>query len=116
VAVAAGAAAGFGAEAYSERIDCFRSGLDWVVELNGLDGPLDDLSFDCELPKKSRPSNESPGLVGLVAAGAAGVLVTGFELGISAVLGLTGGVGVSSPNRSTLGAGCRPACGCCCCC
>jgi hypothetical protein len=104
--VATGAAAGFGAEAYSESIDCFRSGLELVVEFKGLDAPLDGLSFDCELPKKSRPSNESPGLVDLVAAGAAGVLVTDFELGISAVLGLMGGVGVSSPNRSRLGAGC----------
>jgi hypothetical protein len=110
--VAAGAAAGFGDEAYSESIDCFRSGLELVVKLNGLDAPLDGLSFDCELPKKSRPSNESPGLVGLVTTGAAGVLVTDFELGISAVLGLMGGVGVSSPNRSMLGAGCRVACGC----
>ena len=110
--MAAGAAAGFGAEAYSESIDCFRSGLELVVEPNGLDAPLDGLSFDCELPKKSRPSNESPGLVGLVAAGAAGVLVIDFELGISAVLGLMGGVGTSSPNRSMLGAGCRVACGC----
>jgi hypothetical protein len=107
--VASGAAAGFGAEAYSESIDCFRSGLELVVEFKGLEAPLDGLSFDCELPKKSRPSNESPGLVDLVAAG---VLVTDFELGISAVLGLMGGVGVSSPNRSTLGAGRRTACGC----
>ena len=83
-----------------------------MVELNGLDAPLDGLSFDCELPKKSRPSNESPGLVDLVATGAAGVLVIDFELGRSAVLGRMGGVGVSSPNRSTLGAGCRAAWGC----
>jgi hypothetical protein len=83
-----------------------------VVELNGFDPALDGLSLDWELPKKSNPSNESPCLVCLVEAGAAEALATGFELGMSVVLGLTGGTGGSSPNRSMLGAGCRGGGGC----
>ena len=78
-----------------------------LLELNGVEPALDGLSFDCALPKKSKPSKESPGLFGLVDAGAAVVLFTGLELGMSVVLGLTGATGVSSPNRSKLGAGCR---------
>ena len=62
--------------------------------------------FVCGLPKKSRPSNESPGFVILPDAGAAEARAIGLELGISAVLGLMGGAGVSSPNKSTLGGGC----------
>lgn len=77
-----------------------------MVELNGFDPALDGLSFDWELPKKSKPSSESPGLVCLVDAGAADAPVTGFELGMSVVLGLAGGTRVSSPNKSILGAGC----------
>lgn len=101
-----GVGAGFGVEAYSDRIDCFRSGLEVLVEFNGFEAALEGLSCPCGLPKKSKPSNESPVFVCLAGAGAAEVLLTGFELGMSVVLGLTGGTGVSSPNRSMLGAGC----------
>jgi hypothetical protein len=51
-------------------------------------------------------------VVCLVEAGAADVPVTGFELGMSVVLGLTGGTRLSSPNKSILGAGCRGGGGC----
>ena len=103
---------GFGAEAYSESIDCFRSGLEVLLEPSGLEPALDGLSVDCGLPKKSKPSNESPGRVGLATAGAAVVLFTGFDLETSVVLGLAGTTGVSSPNRSMLGAACRNGGGC----
>ena len=83
-----------------------------LPEPKGFEPALDGLSFDCELPKKSNPSSESPGLVDLAGAGAAKLLFTGLPLGMSVVLGLTGGTGVSSPKRSTLGACCRGGSGC----
>ena len=51
-----------GADAYSERMDCFRSGREGTFEeglvaaaLDGLPGALDDAD-----PKKSKPRRESP--------------------------------------------------------
>lgn len=94
-------------------MDCFRSGLEFVEGPNGLDAALDGRPgmLAGALPKKSRPSNESPGLLTLPGGGTA-ALFTDFELGISAVLGLIGGAGVSSPNRSRLGTARRGGCGC----
>lgn len=85
-----------------------RSGLELVEEPKGFDAALEGLPelFVCGLPKKSKPSNESPGFVVLPDAGATGALGTGLELGISAVFGLIGGAGVSSPNKSMVGTGC----------
>lgn len=98
---------GFGAEAYSDRIDCLRSGRDWLTDppmalpeaLEGLSvGPVRGA------PKKSRPSNESPCFAcGLDEGGAFGGAAR--EAG-SVVLGLAGGVG-TSPRMSMLGGGFR---------
>jgi hypothetical protein len=69
-------------------------------------------------PKKSNPRRESCGFVAAFGAGAAdgGPVRVGFDAGMSAVLGLTGGVGAKSSNRFTFcagrgaGAGCAAAC------
>ena len=53
------------------------------------------------MPKKSSPSKDSPGLFCLGGGGTA-VLACGLD-GISVVLGLAGGSGVSSPKRSMAG-------------
>ena len=68
-----------------------------------LDAPLADLLIGAEggPPKKSRPSRESPGLVGF--GGAVALIGGGLVPGVSVVLGLAGGVGASSPKRSTFG-------------
>lgn len=98
-----GGGCGFGAEAYNERIDCLRSGLDGAVDPEGVDAELDGLP-DAEAggpPKKSRPSRESAALVcfggGLLLGGGGRAPV------VSVVLGLAGGAG-TSPNRSIGGA------------
>jgi hypothetical protein len=98
-----GGACGFGADAYNDSIDCFRSGLEEV----GLEAALDGLPVfvDGVPPKKSRPSKDSPCLADLCGA-AAGPALVGFVSGMSAVFGLIGGaMGLSSPNRSMLAAG-----------
>lgn len=91
-----GAAAGF--EAYSERMDCLRSGLEGAAEAAG---PVLDGLAGCDAgppPKKSSPSSESPAFVCLGgAASAFGGAERTFEGG--PVLG-RGGAGVSSPKRS----------------
>lgn len=90
-------------EAYNDRIDCFRSGLDEVGFEAALDG-LPELD-EGGPPKKSRPSNDSPCL-GCFGGAASGPVLVGLRSGISAVFGLIGGaIGLSSPNRSTLAAG-----------
>ncbi len=91
-----------GAEAYNERIDCLRSGLDGTAEPDGVEAELDGLAdvADGGPPKKSRPSNESAALACFRGAEACGGAV---RLGMSVVLGLTGGSG-TSPKRSTGGA------------
>ena len=92
-----------GAEAYSERIDCLRSGLEGTAGPDGVEAELDGLTdvADGGPPKKSRPSNESAALACFGGAEAFGGAVL---LGTSVVLGLAGGSG-TSPNRSTGGAG-----------
>ena len=93
-------------------MDCLRSGLEVLVIPTEFDEALDGRAEGWEEPKKSRPSRESPGL--LCFAGAGGpAFATGLELGVSVVLGLIGGAGMSSPNRSMVGAACRCGCGCC---
>lgn len=91
-----------GAEAYNERIDCLRSGLEGIAEPDGVEAELDGLPevADGGPPKKSRPSNESAALACLGRAEAFG---GADRPGTSVVLGLAGGSG-TSPNRSTGGA------------
>lgn len=98
-----GGGCGFGAEAYSDRIDCFRSGLEGAVEPPGVDAELDGLPLEDDggPPKKSRPSSESAAFVDF---GGPEDFGGGIRLlGVSVVLGLAGGSG-TSPNRSTGGA------------
>lgn len=94
-----------GAEAYKERMDCLRSGLEGAAMLPGVE--LAPAGFIEEVEggplKKSRPRSESPCFCcfgGATAAFGGG----GRVLGVSVVLGRAGGVGMS-PNRSTVGAG-----------
>ena len=91
-----------GVEAYKERIDCLRSGLEGTAEPDGVDAELDGLPdiADGGPPKKSRPSNESAALACL---GGAESLGGADRPGMSVVLGLAGGSGTSL-NRSTGGA------------
>jgi hypothetical protein len=102
-----------GADAYKDRIDCFRSdrGLLPVVAapeaaLAGRAGGADWL-----VPKKSRPSRESPGRFCL--GGAAGAFCCcggGLEAIEGSAVLARAGVG-SSPNRSMTGATALGACG-----
>jgi hypothetical protein len=98
----------FGADAYRERMDCLRSGLDEPSEPSGLELALDGRAGAdvAVLPKKSSPRSESPclgcrAIVGIALLGCGGVLV------LSVVLGRTGGAGLSSPSISIVGAGRR---------
>ncbi len=93
---------GFGAEAYNERMDCFKSGLEGTAGLAGLEDELEGLADEPDggPPKKSRPSNESDALVGL--GGAEALRGGGLAPVVSVVFGLTGGSG-TSPKRSTWG-------------
>lgn len=52
-----------GAEAYRERMDCLRSGLEGAVAPTGVEVPLEglDKEVDGGPPKKSNPKSESPG-------------------------------------------------------
>ena len=54
-------ACGLGAVEYKDKIDCLRSGRDTFVLLAGA-AALEGLEggFDCEEPKNSKPSKESP--------------------------------------------------------
>lgn len=84
-------------DAYSDRIDCFKSGLEGAEAA----GPVLDGRAGCAEgppPKKSSPSNESPALFCFGGAGSAfgGARATGGP-----VLA-RGGVG-SSPKRSMAG-------------
>ncbi len=94
---------GGGAEAYSERIDCLRSGRDGPLDVPGVDVALDGLPEGAEAgpPKKSSPNNESAGCDCL--GGAVFFAGGGRPPATSVVLGLAGGAG-TSPNRSTFGA------------
>lgn len=60
-----------GCFAYRDRIDCFKSGRDIPVALLGVEAVLAGRLAVGALvsPKKSSPSNESPGLFGFGAAG-----------------------------------------------
>ena len=94
---------GFGAEAYKERIDCFKSGLDGTFEFAGLDDELDGRFTEAAggPPKKSSPNSESDALTGF---GGAACFGGGRAPGVSVVLGRAGGFG-TSPKRSTCGVG-----------
>src|SRR5437879_4922457 len=91
---------GRGAEAYRDRIDCFKSGLDCAP---GVAAALDGRAGACASPKKSSPSNESAGFVCFGGAGSdfgGGLDATGaalFALGGDSALS-------SSPKRSCCGA------------
>ena len=92
-----GAGGGF---AYSDRIDCFKSGRDIPVELPGVEEVLAGrLEGGWGSPKKSSPSNESPGLFCFGGAGCWGGATRGVG---SVVLGRAGGA-ISSPNKSMEG-------------
>lgn len=99
-----GCGVGFGADAYNERILCFKSGraagcvfpalINEALEGRGGGAAL-------EVPKKSSPSRESAGLVafgGAAPAFGGGCVPTGGP-----VLGLAG-ADISSPNKSITGA------------
>lgn len=80
-----------------------RSGRDGPAVADGVDEALVDLLVAAEggPPKKSRPNKEFPGSGCFVGVG---ILAGGDRiLGVSVVLGLTGGDG-TSPNRSGAGA------------
>ena len=75
----------------------------WV----GLEAALEGLPIPAEggPPKKSNPSSESCCLAAGFGAGAGGPVFVGLVSGISAVLGLTGGLGAKSSKRFTLALG-----------
>lgn len=105
---------GFGAVAYRDRIDCFKSGLEAPACEPGVGAALPGrlAGVDWVLPKKSNPNNESAGFVCFAAAGCT-------ELGGGrgratvvgpVVLGRAGGlIASSSPKKSMDGCGCRRA-------
>ena len=101
-----GCACCLGAEAYSDKMDCFRSGRDGPDEPSALPEALKGTSAGAEggPPKKSKPNSESPcfagALVGTEAFGGAA------RDGGSVVLGLAGGVGIS-PRMSMFCGGLR---------
>lgn len=108
----AGAGCGFGAVAYRDRIDCFKSGLEtpaWAPDVGAvLPGRL--TGVDWLLPKKSKPSNESAGFVCFAAAGCAELGGGGGRATAvgPVVLGRAGGlIASSSPKKSIDGCGCR---------
>lgn len=104
-----GAGCGFGAVAYSERIDCFRSGRESpVCEVDvGAVLPGRLAGVDWLLPKKSKPSNESAGFVCFAAAAGCAELGGGGGRATAVgpvVLGRAGGlIASSSPKKSTDG-------------
>lgn len=56
-----------GAEAYRDKMDCLRSGLEGTVAPAEVDAGFEGLpdELDGGPPKKSRPNNESAALAGL---------------------------------------------------
>lgn len=60
-------------DAYKDRMDCFRSGRDGAEEVDIEAAALDGLAgtFACVPPKKSKPSSESPPVLGWRAVGGA---------------------------------------------
>lgn len=85
-------------------MDCLRSGLDGPVVPRGFEAVAEALPCGAAgvLPKKSKPSKESPGFVSLGgAADARGGIGGSFAAVESVVLGRGGGDSVSSLNRST---------------
>lgn len=99
-----GCAAGLGDEAYSDRIDCLRSGREGAADALGpvLEGRAGGAEL-LLLPRKSKPSSESPAFVCFGGAGSA------FGGGARAAAGGPvldrGGAGVASPKRSMTGSG-----------
>jgi len=103
-------AAGFGAEAYSDRIEFFKSALPGAAPgVLSPEAAEDGLGgADCDPPKKSNPSKLSFGRVCL--GGAAGAFCGGALLTAgSVVLGLAGST--ISPNKSTCCGLCLGGCG-----
>lgn len=96
-----GAGCGCGLE-YSDKIDCFRSGRDIPVGAAGVDevllGRLEAGGW--VLPKKSSPSNESPGFCAFGCADCVCLGGGGARGAGSVVLGRAGGAMMSSANRS----------------
>jgi len=88
-------------------MDCLRSGLEGTDEADDTAFELDGLAGGavCAPPKKSNPSNESPGFVCLGGAGST-LEGSGLLVGGSVVLGRGGPEMLSSPNRSIFGCGC----------
>jgi hypothetical protein len=88
-----------GTVAYNDRIDCFKSDLDWggaeASPPRSLDGRAGAAAG--ELPKKSSPNRDSAGFVAFGGAGFA--LGGGCVPNGGPVLGLAG-ADISSPNRS----------------
>ena len=85
-------------------MDCLRSGLEGPDAPAGFESVLEGLPNDADgvLPKKSKPSRESPGFVSLGgAAEPRGGIGGGFVPDGSVVLGRAGGDGVSSLKKST---------------
>lgn len=99
----AGAALDFGADAYKDKIEFFKSTRPGAAP--GVDSP--DVAedgrggADCVPPKKSSPSRLSPGLVCLGCAAGAFERPDLPPVAGSVVLGLTGALSVASPNKST---------------
>ena len=82
-------------------MDCFRSGREGPLLPAGVDAELLGRPvFAAGPPKKSIPKSESEAFVCLGAGGSLGG--GGRELGVSVVLGLAGGSGMS-PNKSICG-------------
>ena len=81
-------------------MDCLRSGLEGAVAV----GPVLEGRAGCgaALPRKSRPSSESPALV---CFGGAGSAFGGTARACGGPVLARGGAGVSSPNRSMAGCG-----------
>lgn len=98
-----GCGGGAGFAAYSDRIDCLRSGLDGAADAPA--GPvLEGLAGGAELPpRKSKPNSESPAFVCF--GGAASALGGGALVAAGGPVLERGGAGVASPKRSITGAG-----------
>ena len=96
------AAAGFGADAYSDRIEFLRSALPLAAGVDIPEAADEGLGgADWLLPKKSIPSRLSPALVCF--GGAAGAFGAPALIAGSVVLGLAGAASSISPKRSTCG-------------
>jgi hypothetical protein len=94
---------GFGAVAYRDRMDCFKSGRD-IPACEPAVGPVLPgrlVGVDCVLPKKSNPSNESAGFACFGAADCCALAGGGGRAtaGGPVVLGRAGGLIVLSSSK-----------------